>query len=41
MSTIAFYFLLQVGEYSSHGKKENRCTKQLRPKNPKAGSLVI
>ena len=30
MSTIAFYFLLRVGEYTGHKKKENRRTKQFR-----------
>jgi hypothetical protein len=28
MSAIAFYFPLRVGEYTSHKKRENRCTKQ-------------
>lgn len=30
MATIAFYYLLRVGEYTGHGKKEQRCTKQFR-----------
>jgi hypothetical protein len=30
MSTIVFYFLLRVGEYTGHRKKENRRTKQFR-----------
>jgi hypothetical protein len=30
MSTIAFYYLLRVGEYTSHRKSENRRTKQFR-----------
>ena len=30
MSTIAFYYLLRVGEYTSHCKSENRRTKQFR-----------
>jgi hypothetical protein len=37
MSTIAFYFLLRVGEYSGHVKKATRRTKQFRPKNPNQG----
>ena len=30
MSTIAFYFLLRVGEYTGHRRKERRRTKQFR-----------
>jgi hypothetical protein len=30
LSTIAFYFLLRVGEYTGHGKKDKRRTKQFR-----------
>jgi hypothetical protein len=30
MATIAFYFLLRVGEYTGHAKKSNRRTKQFR-----------
>jgi hypothetical protein len=30
MATIAFYFLLRVGEYTGHRKKEQRRTKQFR-----------
>jgi hypothetical protein len=30
MASIAFYFLLRVGEYTSHGKNDRRRTKQFR-----------
>jgi hypothetical protein len=30
MATIAFYFILLVGEYMGHSKKVNRHTKQFR-----------
>jgi hypothetical protein len=30
MATIAFYYLLRVGEYTGHSKKSNRRTKQFR-----------